>query len=181
MKNPWEQPISNEKNKLTKSILAALPLITALNGMPGIAAERAYAEESNNNSKIEVIKSNEKQAIAFLGKLFNLPKQKNAPTPSIDVEMRKQVAKILIQSYALERKGMSRGNVSPEDISAAVNELWKSVGSYADQICGDRNGEVSTEDMEKLEEKLGPSNPGLEVLDEMHENYRNYEKFLEKK
>ena len=184
MENPWEKQSAkkeikeNKKANLVKSILAALPLMAAINSMPGTAEAASAEEKLNNNSKIEVIKRNEQQAIEFLGRLFNLPGQENAASPSQEEDMKKQVAKVLIQSYAL--KESRSGQVSPEDISKAVNELWNSVGPYADQICGDKNGEVSQEDMHALEKALGPSNPGLEVLDQMHTEYKDLGKMSEK-
>jgi len=183
MKNSWEQQPSDAKEnekvksaKLVKSILAAIPFVFALSGI----AEGASAEKNlDNNSKKEIIQSNKEQAIAFLGKLFNIPEQKNAPTPSADTDIRKQVAKFLIENYITKRIGSPIDSASPEDILKAINELWTSVPSYADQVCGDKNGEASSEDMEALEKKLGPSNPGLEALDEMHTRYEGFKKWAE--
>jgi len=166
MGNPWEKSFEkedvkdNEKIKKAKLAAVALPLMAALHGAPVIAGEAHAEENSNNNSKKEIIQSNKEQAIAFLGKLFNMPEPKNAAAPSSGIDNRKRVAEILIKNYALERKGLSSGLMSREDISVAVNELWESA--------------------ERLKKDVDPSNPGLEVLNKMHENYKNSEKLPEK-
>lgn len=188
MKNPWESGSVNsnkdteenekiKKAKLVKSILAAMPFVVALSGI----AEGASTEKNlDNNSKKEIIQSNKEQAVAFLDKLFNIPEQKNAPTPSADIENRRIVAKFLIENYISKRVGSPTNSAPPEALLKAINELWYAVPSYADQNCGDKNGEVSNEDMEALEKKLGPSNPGLEALDEIHTRYEGFKKWAEK-
>jgi hypothetical protein len=143
-----------------------------LNGsMPGVA-EGANPEDGMKEKDLKadsIVKSNQEQAVKFLGKLFNLSKQDYANDP---MELERAVIRMetLIKAYAL--KGSTSGHVSPENIQAAVEELWNALGSYADQAYGDNNGEVSQNELLKMGSK-GSTNPVLIALTNLHEGYKN--------
>lgn len=183
MANPWEQPQENKKKKeekktgpFKKAVIGASMMFAGLNAMPdnasGANLEDAMKEgDLKNDSKTEVFRSSEKQAVEFLGKLFNLPKQNNGDNP-LALENAVMGAKALIQAYALQRKGLQSGYASPEDIRAAVEELWNAIDSYADQVHGNNDGKVSHEELLRAGSN-GSTNPGIIALHDMHESYSN--------
>ena len=148
-----------------KIIAKVLALVTFLTVAP-VAVKETHAEDKINKSKMEDMESVKERVIAFLGILFNLPDNPDFKIPAQNEMMKKMAAKVLIQNYALERKGISQGRGTSRDMKEAVQELMDNIELYIDKAYGDDNGEVSLDEMNAFRKTL-KNNPGWRVLSEM--------------
>lgn len=151
-----------------KSIAKILSLVTFLTTAP-MAVEQAYGKDKVEPAKMSDMENVKERANAFLGKLLNLPDNPRAKTPAQNELMKKTAARVMIQGYALQRKGASEGRVNHEDVNAAVQELLDNSSAYIDKTYGDGDGNVSIEEMKDFR-KANQGNVGLKVLYEMMGN-----------
>ena len=151
-----------------KSVAKMLSLVTFLTVAPA-AVEQAYGKEKVEPTKIGDVENVKERANAFLGKILNLPDNPRAITPAQNKMMKETAARVMIQGYALERKGLSSGRVTGKDVAAAVQELFDNSSAYIDKTFGDGDGEMSVEEMQNFR-KNNRENVGLKVLYEMMGN-----------
>jgi len=173
-----EEAIEKEKGLLerfrgkAKEIAGVLTLISALSFGEGLV-EKAYAGQEEGGARVESAekeKTREEKAVDFLGRIYNLPDNPRAISPQHNEALKEQAARILIQKYALEKKGLTSGRVSPDDVRGALEELNGATGLFADKFFGNNDGKIDIEEMQKLNESIKNS-AGMRALMEMLQQY----------
>ncbi len=108
---------------------------------------------------------------AFLEKLYNLPDNSSAVNPVQNEILKARAARSLIHVYALEKKGFTKGTVTPKDIKKTLDDLNNASGTFANKMFGNNDGKPTPDNMNKLIEKL-PTNTGLKTFMEMHQQFQ---------
>jgi len=144
-----------------KKVALAMAFMTALSiaGMvksagafegPGKAANATEQQQEQVNQK----------AVDFLIQLYNLPDNPRAANPAQNKIMQMRAAQVMVQEYALKRTGEQSGNVTPDMVKAALQELSGALGPFVDKTVGFEN-------MSKVY-----SAPGIQAVQEMMAQYQ---------
>jgi hypothetical protein len=146
--NFGDDPVVNKESKEKKSFpekigrTAAAFLTAAAIGSVGEANPAYSQEQPQDASKVEkadMRKINEQRTLEFLEQLFNLPNNPGATNPVENKIQQRRAAEILIQAHVLRSKGMSSGNVLPEDMKNTRKELRAGLVAYGLQKFSDLN------------------------------------------
>lgn len=173
-----EQATETEKSPLerfrgkSKEVAGVLMLVSTLSFTPGVVKE-AYAGQKEGGARagsVEKEKTQEEKAIDFLGKLHRLPDNPRALNPGHNELLKERAARTLIELYAIQRKGLTSGYVSPEDVRNALEELNGVSSLYADRVLGNNDGKIDAKEMQKLQQAIKGS-AGLRALMEMYLQY----------
>lgn len=172
-----EQAISQEKGLLdkfrgrAKEIAGTLVLVTILSFLPEMIKNseklKNTGPESKQAEQAEKEKSLPYEPVNFLERLYTLPDNPDAVSPSHNEILKERAARQLIQVFAIvqqSEKFQARiTRVSPEDISKAVVDLHAAQLEFADKVLGNGDGKTDSQEMAALNE-ASRTNPGLRAV-----------------